>query len=43
MVLADNLSVFVNSVYSAPGAYDSLTVLLAVLSYSMQIYFDFSG
>lgn len=43
MVLADRLSVFVNDVFAAPVAFDSLTVLLAVLSYSLQIYFDFSG
>ena len=43
MVLADRLSVFVNDVFAVPAAFDSLTVLLAVLSYSLQIYFDFSG
>ena len=43
MVLADNLSVFVNDVFGAPSAFDGLTVLLAMISYSMQIYFDFSG
>lgn len=43
LVLADRLSVFVNQVYAAPKAFDSLTVLLAVLAYSLQIYFDFSG
>ena len=43
LVLADRLSVFVNQVYAVPKAFDSLTVLLAVLAYSLQIYFDFSG
>lgn len=43
MVLADNLSVFVNDVFGASSAFDGLTVLLAMVSYSMQIYFDFSG
>ena len=43
LVLADRLSVFVNQVYAAPKAFDSLTVLLAILAYSLQIYFDFSG
>ena len=43
MVLADNLSVFVNDVFGTPMAFDSVTVLLAMISYSLQIYFDFSG
>ncbi len=43
MVLADNLSVFVNDVFGAPKAFDSVTILLAMISYSLQIYFDFSG
>lgn len=43
IVLADRLSVFVNQVYAAPKAFGSVTVLLAVIAYSFQIYFDFSG
>ncbi len=43
IVLADRLSVFVNQVYDTPLAFGSLTVLLATLAYSFQIYFDFSG
>lgn len=43
IVLADHLGVFVNNVYSSPSAYSTATVILAVLSYSLQIYFDFSG
>ncbi len=43
MVLADHLGVFVDDVFYAPMAYHSATVLWAVLSYSLQIYFDFSG
>ncbi|MBR2867937.1 MAG: MBOAT family protein [Clostridia bacterium] len=43
MVLADNLSVFVNDVFGVPKAFDSVTILLAMISYSLQIYFDFSG
>ena len=43
IVIADRLSVFVDQVYAAPNAFGSFTVLLAVLSYSLQIYFDFSG
>lgn len=43
MVIADNLSVFVNDVFGAPQAFDSFTIVLAMISYSLQIYFDFSG
>ena len=43
IVLADRLSVFVDQVYATPNVFSSATVLLAVISYSLQIYFDFSG
>ena len=43
IVIADNLSVFVDQVFEKPAAFHSITVYLAVLSYSIQIYFDFSG
>ena len=43
IVLADRLSVFVNQVFNTPRAFSSGTVLLAVLAYALQIYFDFSG
>ena len=43
IVLSNHLSIFVDNVYSAPKAYNTATVILAVLSYSLQIYFDFSG
>ncbi len=43
IVLADNISVFVDDVYHAPAAYHWATILLAAVSYSLQIYFDFSG
>ncbi len=43
IVLADRLSVFVNQVYETPMAFGSLTVFLAAIAYSLQIYFDFSG
>ena len=42
-VIADRLGVCVDAVYSAPAAYSSLSILLAVITYSLQIYFDFSG
>ena len=43
LVLADRLSVFVNQVYDTPAVFSWVSVVLAVLSYSLQIYFDFSG
>lgn len=43
VVLADHLGIFVDNVYFAPKAFDTFTVVLAVISYSLQIYFDFSG
>ncbi len=43
LVIADNLSVFVDDVFAKPLAFSSITVILAVISYSIQIYCDFSG
>ena len=43
VVIADRLGVAVNAVYSAPEAYSGLSLLVAVLGYSLQIYYDFSG
>jgi alginate O-acetyltransferase complex protein AlgI len=43
VVLADHLAVFVNDVFAMPYAFGSETVILAAISYSFQIYFDFSG
>ena len=43
IVLADNLSVFVDAVHKAPAAYSGLTLLLAAYAYAIQIYCDFSG
>lgn len=43
LVLADHLAVFVNAVYEKPHVYSTLTVWLAVFSYFLQLYFDFSG
>lgn len=42
-VIADRLGVCVDAVFAAPAAYDALSLLLAVFSYAMQIYCDFSG
>ncbi len=43
IVLADHLSVFVDDVFRVPVAFHWATILLAIVSYSIQIYFDFSG
>ncbi len=43
LVIADNLSVFVDDVFAKPLAFSSFSVILAVISYSIQIYCDFSG
>lgn len=43
IVLADHLGVFVDDVFRTPTAFNTGTIILAVLSYSLQIYFDFSG
>ena len=42
-VIADRLGVCVDAVYAAPSAYTSLSIVMAVISYSLQIYYDFSG
>lgn len=43
IVLADHLAVFVDDVFGKPLAFHWATILLAIASYSMQIYLDFSG
>jgi len=43
IVIADHLSVFVDDVFNTPVAYSWISIVLAVISYSIQIYFDFSG
>ena len=43
MVLANRLAIFVDDVYYAPAAYGTATIWLAVFSYFLQLYFDFSG
>ena len=43
MVLADRLCVFVDNVFYAPKAFSSITLIWAVLSYPLQLYFDFAG
>ncbi len=43
MVLANRIETFVNDIFYAPVAFDGLTLLWGVVSYSLVIYFDFSG
>ena len=43
MVLADHLAIFVDDVFLVPQAFNSITCIWAMISYSLQIYFDFSG
>ena len=43
MVIADNLSPYVDAVYSNPGHYSAGTLLTATVFFALQIYCDFSG
>ncbi len=43
IVIADRLSVCAEAVFQAPGAYSWLSVLIAGVTYSLQLYYDFSG
>ncbi|GHV09210.1 alginate O-acetyltransferase [Spirochaetia bacterium] len=43
VVIADWLSVFVDDVFRTPNAFHAISIILAVIAYSIQIYFDFSG
>ena len=43
VVIADNLSVFVDQVYGDLGKYQGTPLLIATLFYSIQIFCDFSG
>ncbi len=43
IVFADRIGVAVDAVYSAPAAYNGISVLFAIVGYSFQIYCDFSG
>lgn len=42
-VIADRLSIFVDSVFSAPDGFDGWVTLIAILFFAVQIYCDFSG
>ena len=43
VIIANNLSPFVDRVFEQPEIYSSSTVLLSVICYSIQIFCDFSG
>jgi len=43
VLLADTLSPIVEMVFPRPYAYDAGNILIAMLCYTLQIYFDFSG
>lgn len=43
LVVADRLSIYVNSVYGHPDLHNGTTVAVATLFFSVQIYCDFSG
>lgn len=43
LVIADTLAFFVDRIFSNPSIYSASTLWLAVISYSIQIYCDFSG
>jgi alginate O-acetyltransferase complex protein AlgI len=43
LLIADRLSVFVDSVFAQPENFSPFTVISAVVAYSLQIYCDFSG
>lgn len=43
VVIADRLGICVDAVFAAPAAYSGGSIALAVLSYAIEIYCDFSG
>ncbi len=43
VIVADGLSMSVQTVFSAPDAFEGFTMLIAALMFTLQIYFDFSG
>lgn len=43
VVIADNISVFVDEVFGNPKEFSGMTVLLGVVAYAIQIYCDFAG
>ncbi len=43
MVIADRLAAFVNVVYADPQAHSGVSLAIAIIFYSFQLYCDFSG
>lgn len=43
MVIADNLARFVDPIFSDPTNYNSLRIILATVTFGVQLYCDFSG
>lgn len=43
IVIADNLAIYVDEVYKNVDAYHGFSLLMVVLFFSLQIYYDFSG
>ena len=43
LVISDQIASPVNLIFSSPGQYDGLTLLLGAMGYAIQIYCDFSG
>jgi len=43
MVIADNISVYVDKIFASPETYNSLSILQGMFFYSFQIYSDFYG
>jgi alginate O-acetyltransferase complex protein AlgI len=43
LVIADRLSIFVNSVYNNPHLHNGTTIVIASVFFAVQIYCDFSG
>ena len=43
MVIADNCALLVDKVFSTPGEYHSITLMLGAVFFAFQIYGDFSG
>jgi len=43
LVIADRLSIYVNQIFSDPGAFSGPSLLLAAYFFTFQIYCDFSG
>lgn len=43
IVIADNISLFVDTVFQMPTEYNGISLVFAVIGYTIQVYCDFSG